>query len=49
MAQDTMFGEDMENEELHKLLRGDHVMGQDEESLFCHMINNDQNGCITRR
>ena len=49
MAWDTVFGEDMENEQLHKLLRGDRVVGWDEESLFCHTINDDQNGCITGR
>ena len=44
-----MFGEDVENEQLCKSLRGDHVVGWDEESMFCHMINDNQYGCITGR
>ena len=49
VAWNSMLGEDVENEELCKLLRRNHVMSRNEESLLGKMINNDQYSSITRR
>ena len=49
VAWDSVLGEDVKNKELCKLLRRDHVMSRNEESLLGGMINNDQYSSITRR
>ena len=49
MAWNSMLGEDMKNKELCKLLRCDHVMSRNEESLLGEMINNDQYSSTTGR
>ena len=49
VAWDSMLGEDVKNEELCKLLRRDHVVSQNEESLLGETINNDQYSSITGR
>ena len=36
-----MLGEDVEYEQLCQLHRGDHIEGQDEDSLLGEMVNND--------
>ena len=49
MAWNSVLGEDVKNKELCKLLRHDHVMSQNEESLLRETINNDQYSGITGR
>ena len=49
VAWNSVLGEDMKNEELCKLLRCDHVMSQNEETLLGEMINNNQYSGITGR
>ena len=49
VAWDSMLGEDMKTEELCKLLRCDHVVSWNEESLLGEAINNDQYSSITGR
>ena len=49
MAWNSMLGEDVKNEELCKLLRRNHVVSRDEESLLGETINNDQYSGITGR
>ena len=49
VAWNSVLGEDMKDEELCKLLRHDHVMSQNEESLLGEVINNDQYNGITGR
>ena len=49
MAWNSMLGEDVKNEELCKLLRCNHVVSQNENSLLGEMINNDQYSGITGR
>ena len=49
VAWNSMLGEDVKNKELCNLLRHDHVVSRNEESLLGEMINNDQYSGITRR
>ena len=49
MAWNSVFGEDVKNEELCKLLRCDCVVSRNEESLLGETINNDQYSSITGR
>ena len=49
VAWNSMLGEDVKNKELCKLLRCDHVVSQNEESLLGETINNDQYSGITGR
>ena len=49
MAWNSVLGEDMKNKELCKLLRCNHVVSQNEESLLGELINNDQYSGITGR
>ena len=49
MAWNSVLGEDVKNKELCKLLRCDHVVSHNEESLLGETINNDQYSGITRR
>ena len=49
VAWNSMLGEDMKNEELCKLLRCDHVVSRNEESLLGETINNDQYSGISGR
>ena len=49
MAWNSMLAEDVKNEELCKLLRCNHIMSWNEESLLGEMINNDQYSGITGR
>ena len=49
VAWNSMLGEDVENEELCKLLRRYCVVGQTEESLLGETISNDQYSSITGR
>ena len=49
VAWTSVLGEDMKNEELCKLLRRNHVVSRNENSLLGEMINNDQYSGITRR
>ena len=47
VAWDSVFGEDVKNEELCKLLRRDRIVGWNEKSLLGETINNDQYSGIT--
>ena len=49
VAWNSMLGDDVKNEELCKLLRCDHVMSRNEESLLGETINNNQYSGITGR
>ena len=49
VAWNSVLGEDMNNEELCKLVRCNRVVSQNEKSLLGEMINNDQWSGITRR
>ena len=49
VAWNSMLGKDVKNEEMCKLLRRNHVVSQNEESLLGEMINNDQYSSITGR
>ena len=49
MAWNSMLGEDVKNKELCKLLRRDHIVSWNEESLLGEMINNDQYSSIAGR
>ena len=49
MAWNSMLREDVKNEELCKLLRRDHIVSWNEESLLREAINNDQYSSITGR
>ena len=49
VAWDSVLGEDMKNKELCKLLRRNHVVSRNEESLLGETINDDQYSSITGR
>ena len=49
MAWNSVLGEEVENEELCRLLRCNHVVSRNEESLLGETINNDQYSGITGR
>ena len=49
VAWNSVLGEDMKNEELCKLLRCDHVVSRNEESLLGETIIDDQYSSITGR
>ena len=49
MAWNSVLGEDVKNKELCKLLRCNHVVSRNEESLLGELINNDQYSGITGR
>ena len=49
VAWNSVFGEDVKNKELCKLLRRNRVVSRNEESLLGETINNDQYSSITGR
>jgi hypothetical protein len=47
VGQNTVVGEDVDNEELGKLSRGDSVVCRNKDRLLHKAINNDKNGIIS--